>query len=134
VRTDSEAPKHAGVTTVAVDMRSPGVEVRPLRELTGETLFNEVFFEDVFVPDDDVVGAVNQGWTVARATLGNERVSIGGNEGSLRLVSATDLIDLVGQHGRHDSGADRQIAALLAEAHAMAVLNLRRVARALAGA
>ena len=77
VRTDPDAPKHAGVTTMAIDMRADGVTVRPLREITGETLFNEVFFDDVFVADDDVVGEVNDGWSVARATLGNERVSIG---------------------------------------------------------
>ena len=74
VRTDPDAPKHAGVTAMAIDMRAAGVEVRPLREITGETLFNEVFFDDVFVPDDDVVGEVDHGWAVARATLGNERV------------------------------------------------------------
>ena len=73
VRTDPDAPKHAGVTTMAIDMRADGVTVRPLREITGETLFNEVFFDDVFVADDDVVGEVNDGWSVARATLGNER-------------------------------------------------------------
>ena len=78
VRTDPSVPKHAGVTMMAIDLRSAGVEVRPLRELTGEALFNEVFFDDVFVPDECVVGAVGQGWRVARATLGNERVSIGG--------------------------------------------------------
>jgi alkylation response protein AidB-like acyl-CoA dehydrogenase len=132
VRTDPDAPKHAGVTTLAIDMRSPGVEVRPLRELTGETLFNEVFFSDVFVPDDDVVGEVNHGWTVARATLGNERVSIGGNKGGLELLDAPALVGVRDASG--DRGWDRGIGVLIAEGHAMAVLNLRQIARTLAGA
>lgn len=130
VRTDPDAPKHAGVTTLAIDMREAGVEVRPLRELTGETLFNEVFFTDLFVPDDDVVGVVNQGWTVARATLGNERVSIGGNKGGLDLLDAPGLLTLGDARG----GWQREVATLLAEGHAMAVLNLRQIARTLAGA
>ena len=66
---------------MVIDMHAPGVEVRPLRQITGDADFNEVFFNDVFVPDDDVVGPVNGGWTVARATLGNESVSIGGGQG-----------------------------------------------------
>ena len=81
VRTDPDAPKHAGVTMMAIDMNAPGVKVNPLRGITGDSHFNEVFFDDVFVPDDDVVGDVNRGWLVARATLGNERISIGGGSG-----------------------------------------------------
>ena len=134
VRTDPDAPKHAGVTTIAIDMRAHGVEVRPLRELTGETLFNEVFFDDLFVPDDDVVGAVNQGWTVARATLGNERVSIGGNKGGLHLLDAFGLVELARASSTADSPAAADIAPTIAEEHAMAMLNLRMIARTLAGA
>ncbi len=133
VRTDPAAAKHAGVTTVAVDLTAAGVEVRPLREITGETLFNEVFFDDVFVPDDDVVGTPNQGWTVARATLGNERVSIGGNKGTLGLCEARDLLDLVDRHAPGDVGMLRAIGSLLAEELAMDALNLRHVMRALIG-
>ena len=81
IRTDPDVPKHEGITTMVIDMHAEGVEVRPLRMVTGHSEFNEVFFNDVFVPDDDVVGPVNGGWTVARATLGNESVSIGGRLG-----------------------------------------------------
>ena len=72
-----------------VDMKAPGVEVRPLRQITGGSDFNEVFFNDVFVSDEDVVGEPNAGWTVARATLGNERVSIGGAESYYEGVGGT---------------------------------------------
>ena len=109
--------------------------VRPLREITGETLFNEVFFDDVFVPDDDVVGEVNDGWAVARATLGNERVSIGRNRGGLDLLSPPhDLLPLAASYAPDDDGVRREVGALLAEEHAMASLNLRSVTRAVAGA
>lgn len=75
-RTDADRPKHKGITYFLVDMRSPGIEVRPLREITGDELFNEVFFDEVFVPDDMVVGEVNDGWRLARTTLSNERVAM----------------------------------------------------------
>ena len=75
-RTDPDVPKHRGITYFLVDMRSPGIEVRPLREITGAALFNEVFFDDCFVPDDCVVGEVDGGWKLARTTLANERVSL----------------------------------------------------------
>lgn len=75
-RTDADLPKHKGITYFLVDMRSPGIEVRPLREITGDELFNEVFFDEVFVPDDMVVGEVNDGWRLARTTLSNERVAM----------------------------------------------------------
>ena len=85
VRTNPDVPKHEGITTMVIDMHADGVEVRPLKMPTGDSEFNEVFFNDVFVPDDDVVGPVDGGWTVARATLGNESVSIGGGEGGMSL-------------------------------------------------
>jgi alkylation response protein AidB-like acyl-CoA dehydrogenase len=77
-RTDADMPKHRGLTGFVVDMKAPGVEVRPLRQMTGGANFNEVFFTDVRVPDDHRLGDVNQGWTVALTTLMNERASIGG--------------------------------------------------------
>ena len=81
IRTNPDVPKHNGITTMVIDMHAKGVEVRPLKMATGGSEFNEVFFNDVFVPDDDVIGPVDSGWTVARATLGNESVSIGGGSG-----------------------------------------------------
>jgi len=77
-RTDPDLPKHQGLTYFACDMTAPGVEVRPLRQLTGEAEFNEVFLTDVVIPDSDRIGAVGEGWKVATATLMNERVAIGG--------------------------------------------------------
>ena len=77
-RTDPDVPKHQGLTYFSVDMTAPGVEVRPLRQITGEAEFNEVFLTDVPIPDADRIGAVGEGWKVSTATLMNERVAIGG--------------------------------------------------------
>jgi alkylation response protein AidB-like acyl-CoA dehydrogenase len=97
-RTDPDAPKHKGITYFLVDMKSPGIDIRPLREITGDDLFNEVFFDEVFVPDEMVVGEVNDGWRLARTTLANERVAMAhgtalGNpmEELLRQVTTTEL-------------------------------------------
>jgi 3-oxochol-4-en-24-oyl-CoA dehydrogenase len=131
VRTDPNAPKHAGITTMVIDMHAPGVEVRPLRQITGNADFNEVFFDDVFVPDDDVVGAVNDGWTVARSTLGNERVSIGGSAGG--LFRAMDLLALLERGGGHVPGASARVGAALTKEYVLKLLNLRRTQRAVVG-
>ncbi|VBA36998.1 Acyl-CoA dehydrogenase FadE34 [Mycobacterium innocens] len=133
VRTDPDVPKHAGITTVIIDMKSPGVEVRPLRQITGGSEFNEVFFNDVFVPDEDVVGAPNSGWTVARATLGNERVSIGGS-GSFYEGLAAKLVQLAQRRADRLAGAEVRVGYFLAEDHALRLLNLRRAARSVEGA
>ena len=133
VRTDPDAQKHAGVSTLAIDIKAKGVEVRPLREITGESLFNEVFFDDVFVPDDDVVGVINQGWTVARATLGNERVSIGGNRSNRDVISDTELVELAARYAPGDRAVAIELGQTIAEGHAMSALNLRQVMRAVIG-
>ena len=97
-RTDPDAPKHKGITYFLVEMSTPGIDIRPLREITGDDLFNEVFFDDVFVPDEMVVGQVNDGWRLARTTLANERVAMAhgtalGNpmEEVLRTVAELEL-------------------------------------------
>jgi len=133
VRTDPDAPKHAGVTMMAIDMKAPGVTVNPLRGLTGHAHFNEVFFDEVFVPDADVVGDVNKGWLVARATLGNERMSIGGGSGAQTGFGADDLIALLDSHPDQAAAAARA-GEVLAEGHTLRLLNLRRISRAIAGA
>jgi alkylation response protein AidB-like acyl-CoA dehydrogenase len=134
VRTDPDAPKHAGVTMVAIDMKAPGVTVNPLKGITGHAHFNEVFFDDVFVPDSDVVGDVNRGWLVARATLGNERVSIGGGSGGATGFSADDLIKLLDNAPAETAAYYmRRAGEVIAEAHTLRLLNLRRVTRAIAG-
>ncbi|MEU8242465.1 acyl-CoA dehydrogenase family protein [Actinoplanes missouriensis] len=77
-RTDPDVPKHRGLTMFVVDLKAPGVTVRPLRQMNGEAHFNEVFFDDVLIPDAERLGAVGDGWTVALTTLMNERLSLGG--------------------------------------------------------
>jgi len=131
VRTDPDAAKHKGITTMVIDMKAPGVDVRPLRELTGDALFNEVFFDDVFVPDADVVGPVNGGWGVARTTLGNERVSIGGG---LMAGAAFEVLPLLSRYAPDDTGLWREAGRLLADEMALAAIRLRQVARAVSGA
>src|SRR3954471_14094318 len=128
-RTDPTLPKHAGITCFFVDMTSEGLDIRPLRELTGEAMFNEVFLSDVFVPDDCVIGNVNDGWRAARTTLENERVSMGSGAsfglGIEMLVGLADVDD--------DLQVD-EMGALLAEAQSLSVLGSRMTARALSGA
>ncbi|TCO46751.1 acyl-CoA dehydrogenase [Actinocrispum wychmicini] len=93
-RTDPDVPKHKGITYFLVDMRSEGIDIRPLREITGDAMFNEVFLDDVFVPDSCVVGDLGDGWRLTRTTLANERVAMGGGssfgaevEGLLHLAA-----------------------------------------------
>lgn len=104
-RTDPDQPKHRGITYFLVDMRTPGVDVRPLRQITGAAHFNEVFLTDVRIPAENVVGEVNQGWRVAMTTLTSERSLIGGG---VRRVGFPDLLRLARQFGRTDDALVRQ--------------------------
>jgi alkylation response protein AidB-like acyl-CoA dehydrogenase len=133
VRTNPDAPKHQGITTVVIDMHAPGVTVRPLRMPTGNSDFNEVFFDDVFVPDADVVGPVDGGWTVARATLGNESVSIGGGASSGMSMPPEAFIPPLDAHSERAPGGPARIGHHIARSQAMGVLNLRSAYRAVAG-
>ncbi len=133
VRTNPTAPKHEGITTMVVDMHAKGVTVRPLRMTSGRSEFNEVFFDDVFVPDDDVVGPIDGGWTVARATLGNESVSIGGGQSGMGVPSEMLLSAIDARPGRLRGGAGR-LGRHFARTEASAAINLRSVHRAVAGA
>ncbi|NCY16941.1 MAG: acyl-CoA dehydrogenase, partial [Actinobacteria bacterium] len=132
VRTNPDAAKHAGITTMVVDMHAPGVEVRPLRMVNGGAEFNEVFFNDVFVPDDDVVGPVDAGWTVARGTLGNESVSIGSGDGAMMVPAAAFLAPFDANPTRLAGGIGR-IGRAAARTQAVDTLNVRSAQRAVAG-
>ncbi len=114
-RTEPEAPKHRGLTAFVVDMTAPGVEIRPLRQMTGGAAFNEVFFEEVRIPDSHRMGDVNGGWNVALTTLMNERASIGaGGGGGLGLLSATRLSQMLEHFGLSD---DKVIRDRIAKIH-----------------
>ncbi|MCW2877055.1 MAG: Acyl-CoA dehydrogenase-like protein [Sphaerisporangium sp.] len=133
-RTDTSKPKHDGITYFIVDMKAQGVTVRPLTEMTGENLFNEVFFDDVLVPDDQVVGEINEGWRVARNTLSNERVSLSSGSGGTGS-SVADLLGLVSRLDREPSPAERQeVAQVVCEGHSINALSLRVTMKQLAGA
>ncbi|MFF4775596.1 acyl-CoA dehydrogenase [Microtetraspora fusca] len=132
-RSDGSRPKHEGITYFIVDMKAPGVTVRPLTEMTGENLFNEVFLDDVFVPDDLVVGAVNEGWKVARNTLSNERVSLSSGSGGTG-ASVPDLLGLCGKLNRELTAVERQeLARVVCESHSINALSLRVTLKQLAG-
>jgi alkylation response protein AidB-like acyl-CoA dehydrogenase len=133
-RTDPDAPKHEGITYFLVDMSSPGVTVRPLKEINGEEIFNEVFLDDVFVPDDLVVGEAGQGWKVARDTLSHERVALGDSWGP--GSQHTDMVKLIGRLGGPQAlrpAALEQAGRLWAEGQAISALGLRVTLSQLSG-
>jgi alkylation response protein AidB-like acyl-CoA dehydrogenase len=130
-RTDPSSPRHDGITYFLVDMSSPGIEVRPLREMTGDELFNQVFLDDVFVPDDCVVGEVNGGWKVARSTLANERVSL--SQSWTSGFGVAELLDVVATRDPEMTEDAEQIGRLVCTGHAIDVLGLRVTLRQLSG-
>ena len=127
-RTDPEVPQHQGISYFLVDMRSPGIEVRPLREITGEALFNEVFLDDVFVPEDRLVAGLGDGWKLARTTLANERVAMAAS----RLSKSTErAVELVSNDG---SAAQRvRVGRSVALSTVCSMLGVRSTLRSLAG-
>jgi alkylation response protein AidB-like acyl-CoA dehydrogenase len=135
-RTDPGRPKHRGITAFLVDMSAPGVDVRPLRQMSGGSEFNEVFLDEVRVPDDHRLGAVDDGWTVALTTLMNERASVGGEGAGPagRAVSVWFLAALLEQFGGLDDAAmRRRLGELHADQAATAYLNRQAVRRVRAG-
>jgi alkylation response protein AidB-like acyl-CoA dehydrogenase len=130
-RTSLSAPKHQGITYFLLDMNSEGVEVQPLRELTGGAMFNTVFIDDVFVPDELVLGEVNRGWEVSRNTLTAERVSIGSSEAPF-LANLDGFVQFL-RDGQFDQIAQNRAGQLIAEGHAAKVLNMRSTLLTLAG-
>ena len=128
-RTDPDVPQHQGISYFLVDMGSPGLDVRPLREITGEALFNEVFLDEVFVPDDCLVGETGDGWRLARTTLANERVAMA----SARLSGSTErAVTLAASHELTDAQRTR-IGRAVALSTVCTLLGVRTTLRSLAG-
>jgi alkylation response protein AidB-like acyl-CoA dehydrogenase len=134
-RTDPGATKHHGISYFVCPMDLPGIEIRPLIDMTGEHAFNEVFFTDVRIPADHLVGAEHNGWELAKVTLGNERVSLSG-EGALWGMGPTaeDLVALVKAGGGvTDASLRERLVSVWVEAQILRVLRLRMVSAVLAG-
>ena len=134
-RTNPEAPKHKGISYFICPMDAPGITVRPLIEMTGLHMFNEVFFDDVRIPAENLVGDENEGWALAKVTLGNERVSLSGG-GALwgNGPSASDLLELVRKEGGVSDPIMRQrLARLFIESEVLRLIRLRTVTAAVQG-
>ncbi len=134
-RTDPDAEEHDGISYFVVDMHTPGIDVRPIVQMTGTHEFNEVVFDDVRIPAANVVGAEHDGWRLAKVTLGNERVSLSG-EGALwgRGPTAGDLLDLVRAHGGvADPRLRQRLAALHVESEVLRLIRMRTVSARLRG-
>ena len=113
LRTDPDVPKHQGLTYFFLDMKSPGIEIKPIKQISGGANFNEVYFTDVRIPDAQRLGAVGQGWQVALTTLMNERASIGGGGGGCNFDSVFDLakqVSLAGRPAIEDPSVRRKLA------------------------
>ena len=124
VRTDPDLPKHKGMSYFVVDMEGPGVDVRPLRQITGEAEFNEVYFDDARVPHDNMIGDVGDGWRVALTTLMNERVMIGGSVEPRGTGPIADLLEVWREHGGSEADRDR-VVRLWVENEAARLTNMR---------
>jgi alkylation response protein AidB-like acyl-CoA dehydrogenase len=127
-RTDPSAPRHDGISYFLVEMSSPGIEIRPLREITGEASFNQVFLDDVFVPDDCLVGEVNGGWRIARTTLANERVSL-----SQSWTFGSGVTELLAVAVAADCPPLGDVGKLVCESRAIDLLGLRVTLKRISG-
>jgi alkylation response protein AidB-like acyl-CoA dehydrogenase len=134
-RTDPEAEKHKGLTYFVVDMHAPGVDVRPLRQMTGDAEFNEVYFTDVRIPDRERLGDVGDGWRVAITTLMNERVSIGGSVGNRGMGAISTAVRLWEKRpaDQRDPVLRDQLLSLWVESEVHRLTSLRAAANAMAG-
>jgi alkylation response protein AidB-like acyl-CoA dehydrogenase len=132
-RTDPNAPKHQGLTYFVIDMEAPGVEVRPLYQITGEAEFNEVFFNDVRIPDENRIDAVGAGWRVAVTTLMNERVAIGGSAIPRESGYIGQAVEVWRETGEDDLVLRDRLLELWAEAEAARLTALRANELASAG-
>src|SRR5712671_8059086 len=138
VRTDPDVPKHTGMSCLLVDMKSPGVLVRPLKQITGDSEFNEIFFEDVRVPKENLLGPMNSGWQVLVATLMHERFGIGetlgGTEQLLhQLVQIAKAVQINGRPAIEDNDIRQSIAQFAIEATAKKYNGLRSLSKRLKG-
>jgi alkylation response protein AidB-like acyl-CoA dehydrogenase len=134
-RTDPDAPKHRGLTYFALDMHAPGVDVRPLRQITGEAEFNEVYLTGVRVPDADRLGGLGDGWRVSLTTLMNERVTIGGAVAGRNSGPIADALKVWREHPeRHDPVRRDRLARLWIDAEVLRLTNARAAANRKAGA
>ncbi len=131
-RTDASKPKHEGITYFILDMKTAGVTVRPLREMTGGTLFNQVFLDDVVVPDDCVIGQINQGWDVARKALAGERVALG-NANLPMYASMENLLSFVAAEVLSET-ATIEMGNVVCQNQARDLIGLRGVLQQLRGA
>ncbi len=134
-RTDLSAEQHKGISYFVLDMRSPGITVQPIRQMDGNAMFNEVFLDAVRIPADDLVGEENDGWRLAKVTLGNERVSLSG-EGALwgRGPTANTLLDIVRRNGGvQDPRVRQKLAALYIESEVLRLIRLRTISAIVRG-
>ncbi|MFT4124692.1 MAG: acyl-CoA dehydrogenase family protein [Gordonia sp. (in: high G+C Gram-positive bacteria)] len=137
-RTDAEAPKHRGISAFLIDMRSPGIDVRPLREMTGTADFNEVFLDDVVVGPDALIGEINQGWRIANSSLANERSSVANSAVRLQqnVAALIELAKNVERNGRpaiEDDVVLDRLGDLRASAEALSALVYASLSRAWSG-
>jgi alkylation response protein AidB-like acyl-CoA dehydrogenase len=124
-RTDSEQPKHKGMTYFVVDMHGPGVEVRPLYQITGEAEFNEVYFTDARIPDEERLGDVGEGWRVSLTTLMNERVAIGGQVSPRGGGFIGEVVKVWKERGHDDPARRDRLAQLWIRAEVLRITNIR---------